>query len=172
MNGIFNSTLIYCIPVFGNIWLPGDEMLRYRSFRKEDLRRLQVLQNKCLRLLTNLPSHTATETLVKESKELSIHQLTAYHSLIMTHKVITNQKPEYLANKLVLKKPVEGRVFPHRQAYTFNMTGGLSTTRAGFFYRSARAYNSMPIHIRSCTSTPKFKKLAKNWVQENIMIKP
>ncbi len=36
MNGIFNSTMIYCLPVFGNIWLQGDEQLRFRSFKKED----------------------------------------------------------------------------------------------------------------------------------------
>ena len=33
MNGIFSSTLIYCLPVFANIWLPGDEESRFRSFR-------------------------------------------------------------------------------------------------------------------------------------------
>ena len=172
MNGIFSSTLIYCLPVFANIWLPGDEESRFRSFRKEDLRRLQVVQNKVLRLLTNLPRHTPTEELVKSSGELSVHQLTAYHSLLSAHKVIVAQKPDYLAKKLVLKTPEEGRVFPHRQAYTLPVSGGLSITRAGFFDRTARVYNSMPLYIRSCTATPKYKKLVKKWVKHNIKIKP
>ena len=96
MNGIFNSTMIYCLPVFGNIWLQGDEQLRFRSFKKEDLRRLQVLQNRVLRLLTDLPYYTSTEMLVKKSNTMSIHQLTAYHSLLMTHKITVSKKPEYL----------------------------------------------------------------------------
>ncbi len=88
MNGIFNSTLIYCLPVYGNVWLQGDQRFRYRSFKKDDLRRLQVLQNRAHRLLTNLPSHTSTEVLVKASGQLSVHQLTAYHSLVSLHKVV------------------------------------------------------------------------------------
>ena len=119
--------MIYCLPVFGNIWLQGDEQLRFRSFKKEDLRRLQVLQNRVLRLLTDLPYNTSTEMLVKKSNTMSIHQLTAYHSLLMTHKITVSKKPEYLSKKLVLKTPEDGRRFPHRQAYTFNLAGNLST---------------------------------------------
>ena len=172
MNGIFNSTLIYCLPVYGNVWLQGDQRFRYRSFKKDDLRRLQVLQNRALRLLTNLPSHTSTEVLVKSSGQLSVHQLTAYHSLVSLHKVVVSGKPDYLAKKLVLKRPEEGRIFPHRQEYTLPVTGRLTTTRGGYCHRSARIYNTMPLHIRACMSTTKFKKLAKNWVKENIAIKP
>ena len=47
--------------------------------------------------------------------DMSIHQLTAYFTLLQMHKTVTTQKPSYLANKLVLRKPtVDERVFPHR----------------------------------------------------------
>ena len=35
-DGIFSYN--YCLPVFANIWLNGDEPTRVRSFRKEDSR--------------------------------------------------------------------------------------------------------------------------------------
>ena len=86
--------------------------------------------------------------------------------------MVVAQKPHYLANKLELKKPGGDQMFPHRQAYTFTLSGKYTTTRSGFIYRAARVYNNMPIAIRSCMSTPKFKKLTKKWVSENIKIKP
>ena len=73
---------------------------------------------------------------------------------------------------MVLRIPDAERMFPHRQAYTFNLSGNYATTRGGFIYRGARIYNKMPLDIRSCTFTPRFKKLAKKWVVDNIKIKP
>ena len=71
-DGIF--TYNYCLPVFGNIWLNGDEPTRIKSFRKEDCRRLQVLQNRVMRLKTNLPQDTPCAELIKQAGGLSIHQ--------------------------------------------------------------------------------------------------
>ena len=53
--GIFNSKLTYCLQVFGNVWgitNMDDNNRRFTAFTKEDNRRLQVLQNKVLRLKT------------------------------------------------------------------------------------------------------------------------
>ena len=105
-SGLFYSKLIYCIQVFGTVWdvKSLDESCRKSPpFTKEDNRKLQVLQNKVLRLKTGLPFDTATNDLLKEAGDLSIQQLTAYTSLVTAQKSLIKQEPVYLAKKVSAK---------------------------------------------------------------------
>ena len=171
-DGLFTSTVIYGLPVYGNVWLPEDSNTRFRSFTKEDSRRLQVIQNKVLRMKTNLPKSTATSELINKSGDLSINQLAAYHSLLVTHKITRSNKPDYLAAKLKLRVPNGENVFPHRQSHTIPISGNLSISRSGFCHRSARIWNSLPLDLRSCDVPAIFKKAAKKWVKTHIPVKP
>ena len=95
--GLFTSSLIYCIHVFGNIWglKSNDETKRrFTSFTKTDCHKLQVLQNKMLKLQSGLPHDFPTEDLINLTGELSVHQLIAYHTLLQVHKIIVNKKPK------------------------------------------------------------------------------
>ena len=84
-NGIFYSKLLYCLQVFGNVWdVPNNDEANRRSpsFTKEDNQKLQVLQNKILRLKSGLPPGTTTEALLHATNDLSVQQLTAFSSLL------------------------------------------------------------------------------------------
>ena len=65
--------------------LSGDLIVLTRSFKafsKENSRCLQVLQYKMLRIiLKNTDRNTQTRELMNETKELSVHQLGAFHTL-------------------------------------------------------------------------------------------
>ena len=66
VNGLFNSKLIYGITVWGGVWgLQGydEETRKGIAYRKEDLRKLQVLQNKVMRLMTGMEPDTSTAQL-------------------------------------------------------------------------------------------------------------
>ena len=170
-NGLFTSLVNYCLPGFGNVWFNGDDT-KSMSFTKEDCRKLQVLQNKVIRLKTVIPKTTPPSVLIQQSGDLSIQQLTAFHSLVMTYKITRTNKPDYLAKKLKLMIPNETNIFPHRQAYTIPMSGNLSVTRSGCCYRSARLYNTLPLQLRRCNKVTSFKREVKKFVKENIAIKP
>ena len=83
MNGLFTSKLIYGITIYGGVWgLPGimnDDPVNSTSITKEDMRKLQVLQNTALRILLRKPRETPVISLLKESRQMSVHQLVAYH---------------------------------------------------------------------------------------------
>ena len=147
--GIFTSLVNYGLTVFGNVWLRGDEPTRVRSFKKEDCRKIQVIQNKVLRLKANAPQNTSCQDLIKTTKDLSIHQLIAFHSLMLIHKINKSGKPKYLAKEMAMKKPTENVIFPHRQAYTIPLSGNLTTSRTGFCHRAARVFNKLPIDMRA-----------------------
>ena len=81
---------------------------RFTCFNKEDSRKLQVLQNKVVRLTVPGSGYNrekkkfnmSTEELYNKSGELSVHQLGAYHTLSMTKKIILTKKTGYLARRL------------------------------------------------------------------------
>ena len=59
-SGIFTTTLIYCISVFGHVWPTvdlDDTERRFSAFTKEDCRRLQTLQNETMRLRLRAPRY-------------------------------------------------------------------------------------------------------------------
>ena len=172
-DGIFNSKVIYCLQVFGQVWGFGYDETQRRSagFTKEDNRRLQVLQNKVCRLKTGLSYDTFTENLLKLSRDLSIHQLTAYHTILTVQKIKSSHKPAYLDSRMKFNtnEDVEGH---GRQVNKIYIDQRLSIARGGFVYRGALLWNQLPERLRTLANTNMFKKEARGWVQSNVKIKP
>ena len=105
-SGIFYSKLNYCLPVFGNIFgleKYKDENRIYFSFTMKDNNNIQVLQNKLNRLLLNADYTTPTSELLDQTGSLSVHQMTAYHTALTTHKIIQSGKPSYIAEKFKIR---------------------------------------------------------------------
>ena len=175
-DGMFYSTLLYCIPLFTNIWgLPSmdDTMRRSQAFTKEDCRRLQVIQNKVLRCKTGKYHYrTPTASLLEDAKDMSIHQIGAYHTLVTVARMLKTQRPEYFARRLNLRKPSAAGVFPLRQLNTINVECNLSISRCGFSYRAAKLWNCLPENVRSISSMKAFKLDVKKWIAKNIALKP
>ena len=162
----------YCLPVFGNVFgldKYRDTTTRYSSYTKEDNRKLQVLQNTVMRLLTGSSRGTPTTDLLKLTNTLSVQQLVAFHTLVMVFKIITTSRPAYLARKLkvstqeVLQR-CQGTIIPARQS--------LSITRGGFIFRGTQLYNSLPQALRKEKNLKKYRDAVRTWVQENILARP
>ena len=95
VNGLFTSVVRYCIHVFGNVWITAeDNDRRYRAFTKKDNNKLQVLQNQVFKMKLNLPasSNISCKDLVRMTGDMSIHQLTAYFTLLQVHKTVSTKK--------------------------------------------------------------------------------
>ena len=171
-NGIFDSKVLYCLQVFGNVWGFGydETMRRSYGFTKKDSRRLQVLQNKVCRLKTGLGYDVSTADLLKADNDFSVHQLTAYHTLLTVQKVKTSHKPKYLDDRLKFK--MENNGGNQRHAYKIQVDQRLSIARAGFVYRGGLLWNQLPDSLRTNASLENFKKGARRWVQSNVKVKP
>ena len=67
-NGIFTSKLLYCLPLFCNTWdkqmNESNDQICY-LFSKNDLNKLQILQNKVLRMRCRQKKYTPVATLLK-----------------------------------------------------------------------------------------------------------
>ena len=173
-NGLFHSKLSYCIQVFSNVWnleTMDDETRRFSAFTMQDNKKLQTLQNKTMRLKTSLPFHTSTELLCSTSGDLSVQQLTAFSTLVSAQKSMHFQKPEYLAKRF--ENRTQAQTLPEtRQPNTLRIDSKLTLTRGGYFYRCAKLYNMLPDHLRSPQEPQTFRTKVKEWIKENIPVKP
>ena len=164
MDGIFNSKMVYGITVWGRVWqIPGslDVDLNNRtspSITKEDVRKLQVLQNKCLRMITNSDYKTPTSVLLSKTNSLSVHQKMAHLTLSQVFSIYKTKQPAYH----------HARLFGNPQRVEFK----LSLARSHFFYQSSRLWAALPEHIKLSNNKHTFKKHCKTWIKNNIMQKP
>ena len=99
----------------GRVWqIPGNlaDEVRSPSLTKEDLRKLQVLQNKCLRLVTNCDYKTPTTTLLEKTKSLSVHQHIAQLSLSQVFNIYQTKAQVYHYNRLFRKPNMTSTLRP------------------------------------------------------------
>ena len=175
-DGIFTSKLLYCLPLFCNVWgirNMDDTDRRFTALTKEDMRKLQVLQNRVLRLKTdNFEFNVPTTKLLEDNKELSVQQLGALHTVLNVFKIITSGEPRYLAEKLILRKAVNGQIFPLRSINTIQVHSDRTLVRSGFAYRGAQLWNQLPALMRQETKLAVFKTQLREWITANVPAKP
>ena len=174
LNGLFTSKLIYGITVWGAVWgIPGDmdvENRRSISTTKEDMRKLQVLQNKALRLYLRKPYDTPTSTLLLLGNQLSVHQLVAYHSAVQVFKIKESQKPSYHYERLFSRSQSTRSLTSITDANRIDYE--LALARNSFFYQASRIWNSLPQSIKLSKNVNIFKSSCKTWVKMNIAMRP
>ena len=177
-NGIFFSKLIYCLQVFGNCWgINGigdmdENDRRSVSFTKHHCNILQILENKVLRLLTGHGYDVSIKQLLEESGQMSVQQLVCYHTLLTIFKVVRTGEPRYLAGRLGVDQIVQERGRTGRRQHDIRLNYELSISRAGTLYRGKILWNSLPVTIRTVTTISRFKRMVKEWVKNNISIRP
>ena len=146
---------------------------RYSALTQEDMRKLQVIQNQTLRLKTGIYElNTPTTELLEASGDLSVQQLGAFHTVLNVFKITSSGHPKYLAEKLVLRRAVQGQAFPLRRLNTIQAHSGLTLARSGFVYRGAQLWNQLPALMRQETRLAVFKTQLRKWIIRNVPAKP
>ena len=116
---------------------------------------------------------TPLKQLLECTGAMSVHQLTAYHTLMTVYRVVTSQYPKYLAEKLKLRTAGDEGIFPHRQMNTIRIpNNNLTLSRAGFVARGATLWNALPIEMRSPMKKEQFRNNLKKWIRMHIKIRP
>ena len=178
VNGIYTSKQIYGLTAFGGLWgVPGNQMdEEHRNSTmttKEDMRKMQVIQNSVMRIMTRSRYDTPTTTLLEQTNQLSIHQLVAYHSANQVYNIQKHQVPKYHYNRLFGTTEQAGDIGTRSRA---NMESRVdfrtSLARGSFFYQGSRVWNAIPASIKTAANTQSFKKQARIWTKSNISVKP
>ena len=154
----------------GGVWaIPGtlDNSTR-TSITKADMKRLQVLQNKTMRLETNMEYRTPTTELLARTRKLSVHQMVAYTTAVQVYNISRQQEPRYHYDRLFTG--VEDALT--RGGAQKHVDFSLSLGRASFFYQGARIWGSLPGNVKDAGNVTTFKKMCKTWIKANIKVKP
>ena len=174
-NGLFHSKLLYCLQVFSNVWCNNgldDHVRHFSAFTKSNMRKLQILQNKILRIKCGLGYETRTNELIEKTGDLSVHQLCAYTTLTSAHRTIISKQPHFMHSKLRLRNKNWIPVLPERFVNTIDVDSKLTLGRGGFFFRAASLFNMLPVTLRKCQDIKTFKMDVKKWIKSNIPVKP
>ena len=173
MAGLFTSKLIYGICVWTGVWgIPGLAAEESRtSITKKDMNRLQVLQNKAMRLVNYEDRSIPTVQLLNSTSSLSVHQLGAYLTLSQVFKIRESKLPEYHYERLFgnCDQSVNIRSLDFNQK---NVNFDLTLSRGSFFYQGSKLWTALPRELKMITKPEVFKKKCKEWVRMNIRIRP
>ena len=146
VQGVFNSVLCYCIPLFGGC-------------NKAELQQIQVQQNRAAQCVLSLPPRTSRSILFEKLGWMTVQQLVAYHTLITIYRIRMKREPEHLASYL-RRDNVYGNIIVK--------TSDKDYYRNSFVYRGSSIWNRVPKMIRKETKIGAFKNKLKSWVVENV----
>ena len=144
--GLFNSVLVYCLPLYG-----GSDLGHVKG--------IQVLQNKAARIVCHAPPRANRNLLYDKPKWMTVNQLICYHSLLAIFKIKAKGEPEYLAQYLK-EKSRTGQIIRHNT--------DLSLAMKSFTYRSSAQWNDLPSSVRNSISIGVFKMRLRSWIFSNI----
>ena len=136
--GIFNSVLVYCLPLFGGMEIG-------------DLKVLQVMQNKAARIVTHSQPRVERSPMYDRLQWLTVNQLIVYHSILNVFKLRNNMEPKHLAGIMCQDSRNKRILIPNLD---------LTLAQKSFTLRAAENWNKMPLHLRSNLKIGAFKKLA------------
>ena len=163
--GIFNSSLIYMI----QLW--GGSSLNLTSC-------LQIIQNKAARVVTKLGMRTPVKTLMQQIGWLSVRQLVVYHNCLTVYKIKKFSKPAYFFKKFGMEVD-HGNEQPVSSRTRLYSTGGIrmenismksNLDKENFSWTSVSSWNNLPIEIRKLDSLCTFKRSLREWIGSNISV--
>ena len=178
ISGLFNSVVQYCLPVYCSNWGPGqsgENSCKRVLCTKEDMRQIQVLQNKVLRCLVQrqegLPwselSRIGAAKLIARTGTLSVNQRAAPSTVTMLKRMLATGRPERLVGMLHPGSSRLGTLSVIRKS-----KHKLWLTSEGFIEKAVRTYNYLPVEIRNIHSYIDFKRQAKFWIKSSFPPKP
>ena len=135
---------------------------------KEDMRKLQVLQNSVMRITTSSRYDTPTSELLQKSNQLSIHQLMGYHTATQVYNIKQNRFPLYHFRRLF----GENNGLRSGSNLESRVEFRKSLGRGSFFYQGSRLWNLLPQALKTAPDIRMFKLMTKPWIRSHISIRP
>ena len=146
VEGVFNSVLCYCLPLFGGC-------------NKAEVKMLQVQQSRAAQLVLRTPPRTQRSFMLEKLGWLSVQQLISYHTLLTIFRIRLTKEPKDLANILSMET-ITGHI---RMKNT-----SLKLYRDSLIFRGAISWNRLPLCLKKEVRIRNFKNGLRKWVEENI----
>ena len=144
--GLFNSVLGYCLPLFGGC-------------NVAEVKDLQVLQNKAAQMVTHSPPRAIRNQMYDELDWLTVNQQIRYFTLLAVFRIRITGEPEYLAASLCND---------NRNGTIIVQNTSSSMLKRSFKLRGSCNWNALPCEIRKLKKIGPFKREIKSWIKRNV----
>ena len=146
VEGVFNSTLCYCLPLFGGC-------------NVSEVHALQVQQNRAARIVLNLPPRTNRDHMFAKLGWMTVKQLIVYHILIMVFRIRHAREPEYLVKMLKQDNRLGNIIVENSKLGLF---------KKSFVPRGSTLWNKLPKDLKIIQKVARFKNELRKWIDENV----
>ena len=136
----------------------------------QNLHKVQRLQNYAARVITNNFDYVNVRgiELVHQLGWMDVKQRIKYFELLLMFKCIHGMAPSHLCNNVILECEVSERITRSHCMDLYLPFPATEFSKRLFFYRGAKAWNSLSDAIKECHSLPVFKDSIKRFVKLNL----
>lgn len=128
----------------------------------DDIRRIQVVQNSCLRLIFGIRRGQHISHKLKELKWLNMSERRLLHSACLFHTILTKKTPPYLYRKITHRTDIHNLNIRHKGTLT-PPCHRRELFKRSFSYQITAIYNSIPRNLKTKTNLT-FKKEYKKYL--------
>lgn len=125
-------------------------------------KKIQVAQNSCLRFIYGIRRREHITHKLKETKWLSMEKRRMLHATVFYHKLITENTPPYLCNKIQYRTDIHNLNLRHRGLIT-PPTHRTEIFKRSFSFNVYKLYNSIPVYFKKLTVSA-FRLRMFNWL--------
>jgi hypothetical protein len=154
MQSLVLSVMYYCYPAYGN------------SISKEDIGRVQKLQNSAIRFIFDLRRFDHVSVYRDAVNMLPMDVVCRLLTCCMVHKALTLKEPQYLREKLLYREEVSQRSTRQDGELHFPKVR-LEVGRKGFSYFGPNLFNDLPLDIKNKSCNTFKIKLKNMLIQSN-----
>ncbi len=126
------------------------------------MRRLQVLQNRGMKITLQWPYRSHSEDMLKKLKWMSVKDRAEYSKLCLVYKCINDQAPNYLCSKFnSLKERHQHNTRNRKQNNLSLVKPRINQQKRAFSYSGASMWNNLDPATRNCDTLNSFKSCLK-----------
>ena len=143
--GIVNSVLSYCLPLYGGCNIG-------------EIKDLQILQNKSARIVCHAPRLACRRDMFLYLDWLTVNQMIRYLTLIAVYRVKKTREPEYFDETFRIENQRGNIIVPNTR---------LSLAKSSFKIRGMEDWNLLPSTVKQLDNLGSFKMALRTWIKEN-----
>ena len=129
----------------------------------KSLRRIQCAQNSAARILSRTRKYDHITPILKQLHWLPVRHRIDFKVMLLTWKALNGESPQYLTDLLVPYAPGRSLRSANKNLLSIPRTNTTAGDKS-FSVAAPKLWNSLPLHIRSCTSLNIFKNYLKTYL--------
>lgn len=131
---------------------------------KQQKRRMQLIQNKAMRLILRCDRMTSIAAMRECLQWLSVEERVVYSTLVLVFKIKNGLTPSYLSENVRYGSDVHG--YNTRGASDFRLARcTMTSTQNSLFFKGFQIFNNLPRRLKSETNLTTFKRECLNLIK-------